>query len=227
MASLIELVLTSAMLAVVLGAVITFLVSSRQVATRDYETGIVQNQAEVGYARMLRELRQATCVNVTSGSVANCPGALPGATPTNPIPCPAGTTASCLSFKMHSVPASDHHRIDIRYDCSAASSCVRTVNDNGVTDSAQVIPFRQNGFPVLNTGVRQASCSALSPPAVFTYYVQSTSGWTCAAYAGTFSTLVGRVDVVIQAGSRGERTAATGHRRTLTTTSSVELRNIA
>jgi hypothetical protein len=215
------------MLAVVLGAVVTFLVSSRQVATRDFETAIVQNEGEVGYAEMLRELRQATCINVTVGSAANCPGALPGATPTNPIACPAGTTASCVSFKMHSVSASDHHRIDVRYDCSASSRCVRTVNDNGVASSAPVIPFRQNGFPVLNTGVRQASCSALSPPAVFTYYVQSTSGWTCSAYAGTFSTLVGRIDVVIQAAGRGERNANTGHRRTLSTTSSVELRNVA
>jgi hypothetical protein len=73
--------------------------------------------------------------------------------------------------------------------------------------------------------VRQASCSALSPPAVFTYYVQSSAGWTCAAYTGTFSTLVGRIDVVVQAASRGERTV-TGHSRTLTTTSSVELRNV-
>src|SRR3954453_871317 len=82
--SLVELLLTCAMLAVVLGAVITFLVTSRRVAVRDYETGIVQNQSEVGYARMLREIRQATCVNVTAGTAANCAGTLPGAANTNP-----------------------------------------------------------------------------------------------------------------------------------------------
>src|SRR3954452_10124907 len=90
--SLVELLLTTAMLTVVLGAVIGFLVTSRRVAVRDYETGIVQNQSEIGYARMLREIRQATCINlldVARPSAAlvptNCPGALRGAAVTNPI----------------------------------------------------------------------------------------------------------------------------------------------
>jgi prepilin-type N-terminal cleavage/methylation domain-containing protein len=218
--TLIELLVAMSLMLVVLGAALSFLDTTRKLQRRDVEVGMVVTGGQTGFSRIVRDLRQAVCINNPAGSAANCPGALPLAANTNPIPCAAATAASCVSFKMRSVSAVDHHRLDVRYDCTASSACVRTANDNGVQTTTYVIPLRAGGAPLTNGGSRAAACSGTP---VFTYYVRQSSTWTCTTTAASST----RIDLAATLAASGELGSVAGHTRSVLLQSSVDLRNIS
>lgn len=217
--TLVELLVAMTLMLVVLGGVLGFLDTHRQLTGKDVEVGLVVSDAQAGYERMVREVRQAVCINAPAGTV-NCPGSLPESPKSNPIPCSSSAVVgSCLSFKMRAPSSDDHHRLDIRYDCSAGSACVRTINNNGVQRSSNVIPLRPGGAPLTNGGAQAATCSGTP---VFMYYVLSSDAWTCT----TTPTTATRIDLAARVASSGELPTGAGHTRSVLFQSSVQLRNI-
>lgn len=63
--TLVELLVATAMGLVVLGAVLTMLVTSSQVQARDAEWALTMQEGRTGLARMSREIRQATLVETS------------------------------------------------------------------------------------------------------------------------------------------------------------------
>lgn len=66
--SLIELLVSMALFAVVLGAILALLDTTAKLAPRDQERPQAIREAQVGLERMVRELRQATVVNYVDAS---------------------------------------------------------------------------------------------------------------------------------------------------------------
>jgi prepilin-type N-terminal cleavage/methylation domain-containing protein len=121
--TLIELMVVAALLAVVLGAILTLAEATQRIAPRETERAHVIREAQVGLHRMTRELRHAYA-----------------APPTVPAPTVTGSTVQANVLGRGGATRT------VRYDCDEAhptdsgyTRCLRQVLSGGTWSPAEVV----------------------------------------------------------------------------------------
>jgi prepilin-type N-terminal cleavage/methylation domain-containing protein len=239
--TLVELLMTIVLLALIMTAVLSITDATKRQATADQERSATTASAQTALARMTGELRQACAIFA------------PGFTPTAGRYCfnqfsaaPAATTCpratDCVDFVKrgstdfsrsgNSVSSITHPMVRVRYECARAdpastsdlarTECVRFSGSCGATSCPS--PTTQNDVlvrSILNSG-------ASATPPIFQYCTRS-DPYGCNVSPGqtvsSLNPLAAAMVVSVRVARRGERRAGTSTSELMQ--DGVELKNIA